>query len=97
MRKEDKIRLHKSALANGWTFLEYQENIKMVSYVKGARGDKDYARINIYYSTMTVGTSLTHPKQGKTQMFRKNVTMDELDKLFAKPRTHTNKGYKKNR
>lgn len=42
---------------------------------------------------MTVATCINHPKQGKTQLFRKNVSFDELDKIFKNPRVHTGKGY----
>lgn len=81
--------IEKLANANKYFRLDYQENIGMVSYSNGA------VRINIYLSKMTVSTGLDHPKQGKTQMFRKNVTLVELEKLFINPRTHTGKGYKK--
>lgn len=54
---------------------------------------KGHMRINIYYTTMTIGTCLLHPVKGKTQLFRRNVTDIELEKIFQNPRVHTNKGY----
>lgn len=72
-----------------WEFLTFQEDIFMLSFIK------ESMRINIYTTKMTVGTCLTHPKQGKTQMFRRNVTDKELEKIFKNPRHHTNKGYQK--
>lgn len=54
------------------------------------RGDE---QINVYYTKMTVGTCVTHPIKGKTQLFRRNVTIKELEKIFANPRVHTGKGY----
>lgn len=54
---------------------------------------KESVRINVYYTTGTVGTCMNHPIKGKTQLFRRNVTLNELDKLFANPRSHTGKGY----
>lgn len=72
---------------NKYIQIDYQENQGMVSYTSGI------CRINIYLSKMTVATCLDHPKQGKTQMFRRNVTFAELDKIFKNPRVHTNKGY----
>ena len=50
-------------------------------------------QINVFYTTMTVGTSLKHPKRGKTQIWRKRVDYALLNKLFINPRQHTNKGY----
>ena len=64
-------------------------NRKMVSY------RKDDVRINVYTTTMTVATCLNHPKQGKTQMFRKHVSLELLGKLFDNPRQHTGKGYQR--
>ena len=55
---------------------------------------KDGVRINVYYTTGTVGTCLEHPTQGRTQMFRRNVTLAELEGIFRYPRVHTGKGYK---
>jgi len=72
-----------------WVFLEFQEDIGLVSFTK------DDMRINIYASKMTVGTCINHPKQGKTQLFRKKVTPKEMNKIFKNPRVHTNKGYKR--
>jgi hypothetical protein len=81
--------IEKIALEFKWDFLEHQKNIKMVSFVK-----RDM-RINIYISTGTVATCLNHPKQGKTQMFRRNVDLTLLQKIFENPRIHSNKGYQK--
>lgn len=51
--------------------------------------------MNVYYTKMTVGTALEHPTLGKTQLFRKNVSMKLLEELFADPRLHTKLGYTK--
>lgn len=78
-----------------WKLVDWQENIYMVSYKKLV-GESSIARVNIYLTTMTVGTSLEHPKKGKTQLFRK-VGFDRklLEKIFKNPRQHTGKGYYK--
>lgn len=56
-------------------------------------------RINVYRkgnrSTFTVGTAINHPTKGKTQLFRKNVNPEQLQKIFENPRVHTGKGYYK--
>lgn len=72
---------------HNWIALTYQKNIGMLSFVKGEQ------RVNIYYTKMTVATCVEHPKQGKTQLFRRNVSLEELEKIFINPRVHTRKGY----
>lgn len=72
-----------------WLFLTWQDDIKMLSF------KKDNMRINIYTTTMTVGTCLTHPRKGKTQMFRKQVDYDLMENIFRNPRIHSGKGYQK--
>ena len=74
-----------------WEFIEYQENISMISFRKGINSKA--MRINIYLTKMTVATSLNHPKKGKTQLYRKHVGIKLLRKIFKNPRIHTNKGY----
>ena len=72
----------------GWEEIALQEPNKLISFAK------DDTRINIYYSTMTVGTCLNHPKLGKTQLFRRNVSMRLLEIIFNNPRVHTTCGYR---
>lgn len=55
--------------------------------------DGIYQQVNVWFTRMTVGTSLKHPKKGKTQLFRKNVDESLLCKIFDNPRVHTGNGY----
>lgn len=71
----------------GYNLIDYQENIGLISF------GTDGVRINIYLTKMTVSTCINHPKKGKTQLFRKNVTVDLLKQIFEYPRKHTGKGY----
>jgi hypothetical protein len=87
--KTPKERIDVIAAKHKYVCFDYQENIGMVSYSDGQ------TRINVYLSTMTVATCLKHPTKGPTQLFRKNVTEEQLDELFAYPRKHTGKGYYK--
>lgn len=59
----------------------------MASY---RRGD---VRLNFWLSTGTVGSYLDHPRQGKTQLFRRKISMSEVSDIFNNPRQHTGKGY----
>ena len=79
--------INKLAAKYAWRFVKWQEDIKMLSF------KKDDERINVYTTTMTVATCVHHPKKGKTQLFRRGVSLVELDKIFSNPRTHTEKGY----
>jgi len=82
-----------AALANrhGWRLVDYQADIGMVSFVRGA-GD-DEVRVNVYLSKLTVSTALRHPKRGRTQLYRKHVSLRDLERIFERPRAHTGYGY----
>ena len=77
----------------GWEFHDHQHSIGMISFVKVIEGDP--ARINIYMTKMTVATCITHPRSGKTQLFRKHVDKKLMKKIFENPRVHTPKGYRR--
>ena len=66
---------------------DWQANTGTIIFTNGN------VKIVVYLTTMTVATCIKHPKKGKTQLFRRNVSFDELEKLFKNPRTHTGKGY----
>jgi hypothetical protein len=76
---------------NHWHIIDCQENIGMVSFQR-INGD-DYERINIYITTMTVATCVNHPNRGRTQLFRKRQSVDDIKKIFQNPRRHTGVGY----
>lgn len=82
--RDDILRL---AQACGYQLEQEQDNIKLLIFVNGT------AQFNVYYTKMTVATCLRHPKRGATQLFRRCVSMNELERLFKNPRTHTGKGY----
>lgn len=75
----------------GWEIIALQENIGMVSFIKGK--STVVTRINIYLSTMSISTALKHPKKGRTQLYRKFILPDMLQKIFENPRKHTGRGY----
>ena len=52
-------------------------------------------RINVYYSKMTIATALDHPMQGKTQLYRRNISDKMLERIFQNPRVHTKRGYRR--
>ena len=81
--------LRSNANKNGWSEIFFNKQSRVISFKRGG------CRLNVYYTTGTVGTCLDHPFQGKTQLFRVKVNKDLLLKIFVDPRTHTSRGYKK--
>ena len=75
------------AKEKGWSLFDHQVKNKMISFFR--RG----VRLNIYYTTGTVGTCMDHPTKGKTQLFRRGVDTGLLEKIFDNPRVHTGEGY----
>lgn len=71
----------------GWKYQGSNETSKVDFY---QRGD---VKMDYYHSTGTVKTSMQHPAQGNTQMFRRNLNDGEFAKVCENPRTHTGYGY----
>ena len=61
---------------------------RMSSYIR--RGT---VKIIVYLTTGTVATCLDHPRRGKTQLFRRNLSLHQIQEVFDNPRTHTGTGY----
>ena len=72
--------------------ISFNEQSRLISF----RCDKG-VRFNIYYTTRTIGTAMDHPRQGSTQLFRRNCGDAELAEVMRNPRLHTGKGYQKKR
>jgi hypothetical protein len=72
------------------TEITLNETSRVISFQTDAN-----ERINVYYTTKTVGTALNHPNQGATQLFRRRCSSEELREIMQNPRVHTGKGYKK--
>jgi hypothetical protein len=91
-----KQKICKIAAGHGWNHIKTQE--WCYNFDKG-EGD-DRMTINVYWTkktamgwetNFTVQTSLNHPKKGKTQLNRKFVSMNLLEKIFENPRVHTHR------
>jgi len=76
------------ASQHGWREIWHREEEARVRFKKGT---DDY--LDIWYTKMTVGTVITHPTKGRSQLFRKNVTHPLLGQIFKNPRVHTGEGY----
>ena len=60
----------------------------------------DRIQVAVYWSekfskggVYTVGTAINHPKQGKTQLFRRDCSIDDVAGILRNPRSHTGRGY----
>lgn len=71
----------------GWTKTGSNEVSRVEFY------SKDNVKMDYYPTTGTVKTSMDHPTQGKTQMFRRDITNNEYVNVLNDPRHHTGKGY----
>eukprot|EP00522_Entomoneis_paludosa_P018118 CAMPEP_0172446630 /NCGR_PEP_ID=MMETSP1065-20121228/6189_1 /TAXON_ID=265537 /ORGANISM="Amphiprora paludosa, Strain CCMP125" /LENGTH=317 /DNA_ID=CAMNT_0013197795 /DNA_START=48 /DNA_END=1001 /DNA_ORIENTATION=- len=73
-----------------YTEVDLNDTSKVVSFHSADKKTK----INIYYTTGTVGTCLNHPKRGKTQLFRRNYQdLSGIAIILSNPRAHTGEGY----
>ena len=70
--------------------IDYNPQSRVISF-----RHQDGARVNVYYTTRTIGTALDHPSQGKTQLFRRQCTNEELVIILKNPRVHTGHGYQR--
>ena len=77
-----------AARVGGLREVQHNEASRVVAFLT-----RDDIRINVWFTTGTVGTYLDHPRMGKTQLFRRGVGLDLLEKIFRNPRIHTNAGY----
>ena len=88
---EDVRRLARAA---GLEEIYYNEQSRVVSFAPADMDVlADLSRINVYYTTGTVGTCINHPRQGRTQLFRRGVSLSMLPEIFRDPRIHTGTGY----
>ena len=86
------------ARAAGAIEIQFNRTSRVIAFQKsgGAHGKdgKPGIRINVWYTTGTVGTYLAHQGWGeKTQLFRRRVDLDLLQDIFRNPRKHTGLGY----
>lgn len=85
----EKKQIRKLAKLNGWI----EEVAKDKTLLIFNRYQGGHQQINVWFTTGTVATSLRHPNKGKTQLYRKNVDIRLLAKIFENPRVHTDLGY----
>ena len=104
-RKSEKLspqRVREIARLQGYKeiYLAERESRHMLSFSHHSKfgcGGHDKARgpvrIDVYFTTGTVTTSLNHTRQGKGQLQRFQPDYVLLQKIFENPRYHTDSGY----
>ena len=96
-RRFDHQRVINEASRYGWTYVDYQWSQGELVILEKSDGN-DRMKLNVWCTTGTVGSFLKHPRQGKTQLFRRDChTWDDLYAVFANPRTHGLGGYHERR
>jgi hypothetical protein len=75
----------------GWNFTGSWNNY--VEFFEIQQLDDVLIKLDWYFTTATVKTSMHHPIQGKTQMFGSVVTPEVFCQILAEPRAHTNVRY----
>ena len=78
----------------GWTFTGSFNNY--VEFFETSTADGTI-KMDWYFTTGTIKTSLNHPTQGKTQLFRAKVSSEVYLRVLQEPRAHTNVGYQTRR
>jgi hypothetical protein len=73
----------------GWTFTGSHEESRVEFFER----DDGTIKLDWYYTTATVKTSLDHPKQGRTQLFASQVTPELYLQILLEPRAHTGQRY----
>jgi len=93
MARFDAHQVSKEASYYGWEEVDYQWSQGELIILEKYQGD-DRLKLNVWCNTGTVGSYIKHPRQGKTQLFRRNCfSMDDLREVFINPRVHGYDGY----
>lgn len=78
----------------GWFFTGSNPALSVEFFEKTFNDDNSLVKLDWYYTTATIYTSLEHPRQGKNQVFAKSgVTPELYVQLLENPRVHTDRRY----
>ena len=78
----------------GWWEHDYQWSQGELVILRMEDQDGERMQLNVWCTTGTVGSYLHHPRQGKSQLFRRECySMNDLREIFANPRVHGYDGY----
>jgi hypothetical protein len=105
MAKRVSLEDYPDPVAFGWTFtgswesVEFFERMVVSSHPSDQENNTNnkskLIKLDWYFTTATVKTSLDHPVQGKTQLFAKECSPKLYTQVLTNPRTHTGKRYQR--
>jgi len=75
-----------------WTFTGSNEEGRVEFFEKTL--NFGLVKLDFYYTTGTVKTTLVHPTTGPNCLFRNTVNPDVYIQILQNPRVHTNRGYR---
>jgi len=75
-----------------WSFTGANEESR-VEFFEKQFGSDGLVKLDWYYTTGTIKTSLHHATQGPTQLFGAQVTSENYIEILLNPRSHTNNRY----
>lgn len=78
--------------AYGWTFTGSSETSRVEFFEKNV--NLGIVKLDFYYTTATLKTTLVHPSTGRNCLFRNTVTPDIYVQILMNPRSHTSRGYR---
>lgn len=76
----------------GWRFTGAVEESRVEFFEK--RMNLGIVKLDFYYTTGTVKSTLHHPTTGRNQLFRTQVTPEQYVNVLKNPRAHTGQGYR---
>jgi hypothetical protein len=79
----------------GWTFTGSWKAVEFFEKTVLQDEREYFVKLDWYFTTATIKTSLDHPTQGKTQLFGKQVGPSEYKKILENPRVHTGNRYQR--
>jgi hypothetical protein len=81
----------------GWTFTGSWQTVEFFERTVEQDSIEYLVKLDWYFTTGTIKTSLDHPTQGKTQLFGKQVSPQDYKKILKNPRVHTGNRYQRRR
>lgn len=70
-----------------WSFDDIHRGHKWLKF------KKEDTYVEVWYTKMTVATTMTHPTKGRSKLIRRKVSPVMLSEIFRNPRVHTSKKY----
>ncbi len=87
--------IRQKAFEHGWQVERFDIGHRLIRFKKTIEG-MGQVLLDVWYSTMTVGTTLNHPLKGRNTLFREHVSPSLLIAILRNPRLHTwGKGYRR--